>query len=294
MKRILTSLLRAILPHHTFRQLQGLYRSLKWRGQLPLLVVIVGNACSLRCKNCSNFCPHAPKENKRYRVDEIIADLKNILENITEIRSLQIQGGEPFLYSDLGSLLDFCASQPKIKQVMVATNGTLMPSDDLLQKIKARRIQIRISNYPVSSDKGQSLYQKCRDLGIGCSIYNFAYGKQEWAVLGGIDTPRENCDPVVKRRYRSCAFRSCLTLENGELNRCSRLYMAHRLQGFARNADDQVDVRDKKGLKKRLREYLCSPRFPEGCRYCYGNDETQSKRCIPGEQIDDESKASTP
>ena len=272
--------LKAVLPNAVIRKL----RAVTVQGSVQYLVVIVGNACSLKCKNCANFCPQAKKENKRYDVNQIIQDLSNVIGCTTKIKLLQIQGGEPFLYTDLSKLLDFCSSQKKIKKITIATNGTIMPSDSLLEKIKNKGIQIRISNYPVSQKKGHELYEKCVKMGIDCYIYNFAYGKDEWADCGGIETPREVDDEIVSLRFSECAFKDCLTLENGELNRCSRLYIAHTLQNFERRDDDHINVRNTDGLKERLKKFLRNPSFAEGCRYCYGNSESNSRRILPGEQ----------
>ena len=212
--------------------------------------------------------------------------LGNILDCVSFIETLQIQGGEPFLYSDLAGLLDFCANQKKIKHIVIATNGTVMPSDDLLAVIKKHRVCIRISNYPVSKEKGLALQSCCKSLGIPNFIYNFAYRDAEWRDLGGIDTPREDDAALVKRRFEECAFRGCLTLENGELNRCSRIYVAQTLQNFQKRADDHVDATERHGLKRRLRRYVKNPTFAEACRYCHGTKD--AKMIVPAEQPDTE------
>lgn len=228
----------------------------------------------------------AKKENLLYEWRSVIRDLSSVLHCVNNIRVLQIQGGEPFLHPDLDKVLDFCAGQSKIWQTDIATNGTIMPTNAMMEKIKTMGIRLRISNYSVSHEKGAALHEKCAKLGIVSSIYHFAYGKNEWADLGGIDTPREENDEVVRERFFSCAFRKCLTLENGELNRCSRIHVAHSLQGFKPRADDHVDVRESQELKRRIQWYLRHVDFPEACRYCLGNTPSNVRRCIPGEQID--------
>ena len=69
---------------------------------IRFLVLSVGQACNYKCKDCANFCPVSPKEYKRYELDDILESIKRILKNVNFIQIFQIQGGEPFLYSELG------------------------------------------------------------------------------------------------------------------------------------------------------------------------------------------------
>ena len=69
------------------------------------LVISVGQACNYKCRDCGNFAPYAPAKFRRYSFE----DLKNwitLLAQCTDgIHTVQIQGGEPFLYSDLGKVI---------------------------------------------------------------------------------------------------------------------------------------------------------------------------------------------
>lgn len=97
-----------------------------------ILVVIMGQACNLKCINCGNFCPISLPETKRYPVEMIIRSLNLLLKNSGRIINLQIQG-EPFLYTDLVKLLNWIKTQRKINGITIATNGTLLPKENELQ-----------------------------------------------------------------------------------------------------------------------------------------------------------------
>lgn len=98
------------------------------RLYIHFLVVTVGQACNLRCKNCGNFAPFAPKETLRYDVHTILEKLK-IITKFADIRLLQIQGGEPFLYSELFRILEFVKQCPSVRKCLIATNGTIIPKN---------------------------------------------------------------------------------------------------------------------------------------------------------------------
>ena len=164
---------------------------------------------------------------KRYRLEDLINDVTNVLSCVNFINELQIQGGEPFIYSDLKGLIQFLSSQKKIKHITIATNGTIIPKDELFNLIKKYDIALRISNYPITKEKGLILYNECQKRGIDASIYNFGNNKSEWSYLGGIETPRENDDKIVSKRFWYCSFKGCLTIDDGEINWCSRIRNAY-------------------------------------------------------------------
>ncbi|MGJ4849964.1 hypothetical protein ACH6CV_06895, partial [Bacillota bacterium Meth-B3] len=63
------------MPLSPFEKIQT-NRSMK----IPFLVVAIGQACTLRCRDCGNMSPYAPHEVSSYPIEEIIDDLKLILE----------------------------------------------------------------------------------------------------------------------------------------------------------------------------------------------------------------------
>jgi len=82
--------------------LRYMVQSLSGKFGIRFLVLSVGQACNYKCRDCANFCPSAPKEYRRYELDRILESINRILKNVAFINVFQIQGGEPFLYSDLG------------------------------------------------------------------------------------------------------------------------------------------------------------------------------------------------
>ena len=68
---------------------------------LQNLVVITGQKCSLRCKNCANFSPFHSKELDFYDINKIISDIDKISKRIKSFKHIQIQGGDCFLHKDI-------------------------------------------------------------------------------------------------------------------------------------------------------------------------------------------------
>ena len=241
---------------------------------LNYLVVSVGQQCNLRCKNCANFAPYASAQMRRYPIENIIADFESLFKVVGRINSLQIQGGEPLTYTALPKLTGYLSACREVGEIVVATNGTITPSDEVMHNFSINGIKLRVSNYPQNRDNLATFLAKAQAYRVEVNLYDFASRESMWFDCGGLDTPCENNDAVVADRFAKCAFNVCLTLENGELHRCSRATNARKLQGFTPPPNDFVCVRKNDSLTEHLMAYLSNPRFETACRYCNGTYNT--------------------
>lgn len=273
--------IKKIIPAPLLPKIQKAHLDLLWiiyiiksylKGfYIDYMVISVGQACNYKCRDCANFCPIAPREYKRYSLESIISSLKPILNSVKYIERIQIQGGEPFVYSELGGVLKYIGKQKnKVHVLTIATNGSIVPSDDLMRIMHDNDVKIRISNYGRSLDKLAELTKKCDEFDVQYSMYDFATGKTQWFQCGGVDVKREQNKHTVKKRFNNCRFNTCLTLERGELSHCSRATNSYHIQGFQRKDRDYLKVRNDKNFKNRLRKYVLFLKPMEACHYCYG------------------------
>ena len=246
------------------------------RLYIHFLVVTVGQACNLRCKNCGNFAPFAPKETLRYDVHTILEKLK-IITKFADIRLLQIQGGEPFLYSELFRILEFVKQCPSVKKCLIATNGTIIPKNRRgggeWQILQDEKFIVRISNYPVNTDQSSRIQEWCRERGIQSELYHFVSKDDKWYNLGlemECHTANDEQQRKAEYRFQNCLFRNCLTLENGILGRCSRSVIAKQVQGFPEKEGDYLPVEEDLEFGERLERYINIPQHMEACCHCNG------------------------
>lgn len=241
---------------------------------LNSLVVIVGQACNYKCRDCGNFCPIAPVEFKRYSLESVIKSLEVILNHVGYVYRIQIQGGEPLLYSDLGGVIGYLGKKRnKVFNIEIATNGSIVPSDDLMSIFHRNGVKIRISNYGLSLDKIENLKEVCQKYKVDYYMHNFASKDSSWYLLGGKELCRDNNELETQERFNSCRFNTCLTLERGELAYCSRATNSYHIQGYERRTEDYVKVIDSAEFKKELMQYVRYPKAMEACRYCNGTSE---------------------
>lgn len=150
------------------------------------IVLVVGQACNLKCRDCGNFCPISVPETKSYNIENVISDLALVLNNVGKIGYLQIQGGEPFIYKDLDKLLMYVIKHKKIGHVEIATNGTVIPKDSVIEAMRKKtNLVVRISDYGLGNP--ERLKNVLDANGIKNTLYEFAGGKGTWRKLGGGD-----------------------------------------------------------------------------------------------------------
>jgi len=154
-----------------------------------LLALSVGQACNYRCRDCLNFAPFALKENKRYLLEDIKKDIKSAMSFFKKIDIFHIQGGEPFLYKELGELIYYVGQfyGHIVRKMVIATNGSIIPNDALLKVIKDNDAEIRISDYK-NEHNNSVLINKLIENNIQYRVYRFADGTGMWKLPGGLSS----------------------------------------------------------------------------------------------------------
>jgi len=246
---------------------------------IPYLVISIGQACNLKCRDCGILSPYAPQSALLYDISSIINDLSIIAKNCDTIDRLQIQGGEPFLHPNLVDLLDSLLEQKPfincIKKIEIATNGTIVPASNVLERMCNDKLFVRISNYSNLKQIKPNVTETIACLDehkIKYRIYNFTSRRDLWYRKGDFNISPELDDSVVADRFSSCKNRNCLTMENSILGYCSRSTISKNIQKFIPKHNDYLCIKDNEYFYEELYKYINNKHFMESCRYCYGTD----------------------
>ncbi|WP_334083694.1 radical SAM protein [Helicobacter typhlonius] len=207
------------------------------------IVVIVGQNCTLKCRNCANFSPYLAKQLPFYPYEEIIADIQALITE-SRIAYLQFQGGEFFLHPHCKDILEFVAKQDRIRYVCVATNATIIPKDPVLKLLQHKKFFVRVSDYgEVNAKSAEKLEEMLDKYGVAVIRRNVYRGEGLWSKCGDKYMKRLP-EEYMQKVFDSCTFaKECLTMENGFITRCSRATISHIVQNFSLCALDGIHVR---------------------------------------------------
>ena len=232
--------------------------------------------CNLNCKECSNGMQYR-KDKKNVSVEKHILSIKRITD-ICSIAYCNIQGGEPFLDKNLTERLLLHAKNDRIAFLSLATNGTILPKNEVFQAIKKAGIMLRISDYGVLSTQKEKLLQKAKEFSIPCDVYQRALS---WMAYGRL-TAHGRSVGVNREIAEKCHFGTkCIMLYDGKLYCCCRTLFANAI-GADNDAvhNNVIDVLNKFN-RDDLYKIISGSNLYSMCDYC---DYPMSEVCV-AEQI---------
>ena len=187
------------------------------------LEIPITTACTLRCRDCANLMQYYRSDYNCSKThvgsvdcNKLMQAMNNLLKCVDYIEELHILGGEPFLNKDLPKILRFIKRIKKVKNITIVTNGTLVPSQEILEILQENRCEIFISNYGEYSSKINEIVRLCADLKIRCKVLN----NSQWYQSGGLNL-RERSVDELEQQYSKCG-EFCRSLLNGQLYICPR------------------------------------------------------------------------
>lgn len=221
--------------------------------------------CNLACESCSHLSPIQP----RYAVepDALERDLA-ILGRCYHARWVRLVGGEPLLHPNLASLIDAIRSTGISDQVMLVTNGVLLPR--MHEDVWRRLDRIDVSQYPdktLSEEERAGCASTARSHGVRVHFDTTLTFRAAYSEVG---TASED---LVEKIYRSCAIAHdwrCHTLARGVFYRCPQSYFLSRSISALSSVNDGVPVIDDLSFPVRLRALLQREEPLHACGHCLG------------------------
>lgn len=250
---------------------------------LKYLEIPVTTGCTLCCRHCANLLQYYDRP-RHGSVEQIIGSLTAILSSVDGVALLRILGGEPLLHPELCRILDFCLKEQKIKKIEVATNGTLLFSEDALASLADHvgakpDVEVCISDYGQNSGKKDILVRQLEEAGIAYRVES-----NKWRAAGNISRRNHSAD-AMKKIFWECS--KCVSLLNGELHICPRSSHGTDLHIVPKKQGEYVAVleygNDKKALRTAIYKLL-DRKYVEACDYCDGDNAGLARPVEAGEQ----------
>lgn len=242
---------------------------------VPRTPLMITTRCTLCCKECANLMPYFKKA-KDYSAIAIMQWIDNICNAVDEWICCELVGGEPFLYFELSKVLSHALNKGKIQRVEITTNGSIIPSHDILNLLKNDKVLIKVSEYPNLID-----YKKLTHIFDEYSICYEVLENMRWSRTGKLGQRNRNRLELQSQYLNCMPAKECKTILNGRLYVCSKAASLMEL-GFV-NDFENVNLIDTDNLRERI-SYFLKLTYSRSCDCC-DMASADEKLIYPAEQI---------
>lgn len=248
---------------------------------------MVTDYCSLRCRHCCMSIPYL-KNHYIFTLKKLEEDADLLFKNIDYIQYWGPGGGEIFLFSQLGDFLDYVIRRYRnqIGEVLLISNGTVVPTDETLSMIAKHKLDVKISDYslvPGWEDKRDKFVNKLR-------LFDIAYSERKmdyWIDMWGRKTNIQShiIDKGASVRFDRCD-NTCREFFDGRLYYC----MHGRYANLSKECEEVegLNFRNEHITKKMIMEYnfgFLHEGYYKICECCNGYFGINHNRIEVAEQI---------
>lgn len=245
----------------------------------------ITSRCTLKCRHCNMFMPYF-KEHVDYEISDIMYDLELLFKHVDYLVSYRLLGGEPLLNKSLPSMIDQIGMKygNRIGNIGIITNGTLVPSDNLIKVCKKYNVKFDFSDYTdvVNYRKRfEETVKKVSDGGIRYEVNR----SLRWCDFGFPVNNKMYDFDKVREHMLECGplFHG---LNDGKFYYCHVSWSADKAKLLKNVPDDYVDLTELNNSEKSKEAILehskgnMAKGFVKLCKICggCGNDNTDFVR----------------
>lgn len=251
--------------------------------------ILPSTVCNLNCRDCLNFTPYI-KTHITDSLENMKKDVDVFFNAVDLIYRLQITGGEPLLYKYLVELLDYIDKnyRNKIIRFEMVTNGTVIPSDELCDFLRERKIYIFLDDYRMSLENGEDTYNKIYKK---LEKYNINYCDnhvEQWIRLLRQDKQMQDDEKTLTDLFHVCD-NPWSTLRLGKIAACNYAMYAAKAGVCEDSEDEYYDLNkftpDKKKELMEFRVRFNERGFVNLCKRCAGWTTINENWCDPAIQV---------
>lgn len=219
--------------------------------------------CNLKCKECSNGIQYR-KEKRKISADSQIYHLKKMTDKLP-ISQCNFQGGEVFTDVNFSEFVEKHSYNPRVAIFTVATNGTILPKDEVFEVIKNTGCMIRISDYGIISKHKQDIIEKCKKYNIPCFTFPMA---EKWRKFGNYEK-RNRSEKELKEICSKCCFGTHdLMFVDDKIYCCLRTLYANAVgDNHEAIVSNTLDLNTEFSLQE-LKNFVYGKELWKMCDYC--------------------------
>lgn len=184
--------------------------------------MLPSTACNLNCELCLNFNPYAAKPDVR-SLEQVKEDIDLFFGCVDYVMLYHVSGGEPFLYPHFAEVIEYLGTKyrQKILTLRTVTNGTIVPKDELLQRLSGIDFEITVDDYreavPDSREDFARLIEKLEKYHIKYEINK----AEAWIDLAPTETDHSMwTEQQLTEHFDNCA-QTWQELRDGKLYSCN-------------------------------------------------------------------------
>ena len=248
-------------------------------------------ACNLDCRYCLNFNPFANKFYVR-EWEDLVKDVDLFFSCVDRIMLFHISGGEPMIYkytADLALYIDKNYGN-RIDTLRMVTNGTIVPKDEMLEKLSKCRLEITVDDYreavPRFTEQFDRLICKLKEYQIPYYINKV----DSWIDLGPEKTDYSGRTEEWLEEHRENCSQSWQELRDGKLYSCN--YASYATVAGIAGEQDLEEVYDlTKFIPKKKKELVefrlgyTTKGYTNFCKKCRGFTPDNREAMKPAVQI---------
>jgi len=219
--------------------------------------------CNLKCDSCSHYC-NAVSEPEFYDTAEFEKDMLRLAQLFSQINTIRILGGEPFLHPELPKFVEIARNIFPNSNLVVATNGLLIPKQkpQVWRIFRDARVKVYITQYLPTSKMLDRIKNTLDENYVQYSVSELI------KEFGKLLTLHENNNPFETRK--TCP-KMCTTICKGNLALCPPMLYIDRINALADNfyklkKEDLIYIHDTNINGWDILHKIANP--VDFCKYC--------------------------
>lgn len=252
--------------------------------------ITITERCTLKCKKCVHGCGMVDINSEDITLEDVKSSADFYFKNFDYVTEFCLIGGETLLYKQLPEVVEYIGKTYRDQMIIfsITTNGTIVPSDELVELMKKYHVVYRISDYSRALPQLKFQHKKIVEvLGKAGVDYRFAYQDKDtiWYDYGYEDVDRKGDERELTETFDKC-LTTCHAVRKNRYYFCAGARAASENLGMQVGENDYFDLANCEN-KMELFEYnmgYSEKGYLDMCNFCNGSDS--KKYPIPvAEQI---------
>lgn len=254
---------------------------------MPKLAFYVTLRCNLKCRLCAVYAPYY-KEPFHPTLEYLNQCIDQYFKVVERVRLFSVSGGEPLLRNDLPRVIEKIHQyEDRIDRLEIITNGTIIPSDELIDSLRKFEIELNFLVDDYGRDKSVNAlvasekFRKIKDAKVTLRDYHsnemHCGGWVDYGISSDSPLPPKKSADEAKCLFAKCSYPQkldfCTSMVNGKLYSCTQLRRLIELGVIAPDPSEVFDLFDPsqspESIWARIKA-LYDVDMLSACAYCNG------------------------